>query len=138
MIRIKFNLVGPFFFTKTERSKHTSSKRKNRIKTRIIDLTPPKFNTFKQVVYNICITFERVKYYFKSVISFSFFSTYRHSSNFPKLYPNQGHMQLQSKVCSSYGIPLLEILNYFQKIQQGDTTRRAKKYRFRQYYFPSN
>ena len=43
-LRIKFNLVGPFFFTKTERSKHTSSKRKNRIKTRIIDLTPPKFN----------------------------------------------------------------------------------------------
>ena len=44
LLRIKFNLVGPFFFTKTERSKHTSSKRKNRIKTRIIDLTPPKFN----------------------------------------------------------------------------------------------
>ena len=44
ILRIKFNLVGPFFFTKTERSKHTSSKRKNRIKTRKIDLTPPKFN----------------------------------------------------------------------------------------------
>ena len=44
VLRKKFNLVGPFFFTKTERSKHTSSKRKNRIKTRIIDLTPPKFN----------------------------------------------------------------------------------------------
>ena len=44
ILRKKFNLVGPFFFTKTERSKHTSSKRKNRIKTRKIDLTPPKFN----------------------------------------------------------------------------------------------
>ena len=43
---IQYNTSNFFYYTKTERSKlkHTSSKRKNRIKTRIIDLTPPKFN----------------------------------------------------------------------------------------------